>query len=137
MRACAWKRYLYPSLYTVYHRFLTRKNIDKINKLQLICQYFNYQMFLLAIHIVNPLRTVVAYMHHGKMEFDTCEQIAITVILSLINLKPPAFYSLQPSKRSYISALKLKPIQNRKTPLKSKVSNYYNFLITYLLFLAS
>ena len=28
---------------------------------------------------VNPLRTVVTYMHHGKMEFHTCEQIAITL----------------------------------------------------------
>ena len=27
---------------------------------------------------VNPLRTVVPYMCHGKMEFDTCEQITIT-----------------------------------------------------------
>ena len=26
----------------------------------------------------NPLRTVVPYMRHGKIEFDTCEQIAIT-----------------------------------------------------------
>ena len=26
----------------------------------------------------NSLRTVVAYMRHGKMEFDTCKQIAIT-----------------------------------------------------------
>ena len=26
----------------------------------------------------NPLRTVVAYMRHGKMEFDTCKQITIT-----------------------------------------------------------
>ena len=27
---------------------------------------------------INPLRTVVPYMHHGKIEFDTCEQIAMT-----------------------------------------------------------
>ena len=32
-----------------------------------------------APKIFNPLRTVVPYMRHGKMEFDTCEQIAITL----------------------------------------------------------
>ena len=35
------------------------------------------------------------------MEFNTCEQITIT-----LNLKPPAFYFLQPSECSYISALR-------------------------------
>ena len=31
-----------------------------------------------SVTIINPLRTVVPYMHHRKMEFNTCEQIAIT-----------------------------------------------------------
>ena len=28
--------------------------------------------------LLNPLRTVVPYMRHGKMKFDTYEQITIT-----------------------------------------------------------
>ena len=43
---------------------------------------------------VNPLRMVVPYMRHAKMEFDTCEQSCYnSIILNLMNLKP-AFYSL-------------------------------------------
>ena len=44
--------------------------------------------------LVSPLITIVPYLLHGNIKFDTYEQIAITP--SLINLKLPTFYSLQP-----------------------------------------
>ena len=89
--------------------------------------------------IFNPLRTVVPYVYASRKYeirylWINCYNF---VILSLINLKPLALYSLQPSKHSYISGLKRKPSGSRKIPLKFKTSNYYNLLIAYLLFIAS
>ena len=41
-------------------------------------QGYGSENFSQHYHGINPLRTVVPYMHDGKMEFYTCEQITIT-----------------------------------------------------------
>ena len=54
-------------------------HIDFINHPQIRmrqpCQY----KLLKTVELLNPLRTIVPYMRHRKMEFDTCEQIVITL----------------------------------------------------------
>ena len=39
----------------------------------------NVTIFHVLTVCVDPLRTVVPYMCHGKIKFNTCEQIVITL----------------------------------------------------------
>ena len=59
------------------------------------------------------------------------------VILSLINLKSPAFYSLQPVNFHIYWARDKNQPEVEKSLLKFETSNYYNLLIAYLLFITS
>ena len=70
--------------------------------------------------LINPLRTVVPYMHHWKYEIRYLWTNNYNfVILSLISLKPLTFYSIQLSECSYISGPRWKPTQSKKPWYKS------------------
>ena len=65
---------LFP-LVTFHHLSITAGEAKKIHTM--LVEFSNSNNSTKSSSI-NPLRTVVVYMRHGKMEFDTCEQITIS-----------------------------------------------------------